>query len=660
MTPLDAMLTGPRLRLDGARTTGDPVRPDAGSGFDAVLGGLESRERPARADSPDAGTEPAPEPDEAPRAGAPRPAPLGALIAGALPGGPARPGDTDLADLMERAAGRPPAQTGPGTASGSGGAASATRLPAAGVSSAGAGEDAALSTSPSGLLDPAAREVLPHHQARLRAASAPAAESCDGAPDGESGASDATPSSVPADGAALAALPWPARTDAAIPLPLAAGAPAFAPPPPAFGAAAGSATTAASAPLPAVVVVAQETHFAPIAPPVLAARAGQGAAPSLTSAAGPLSASPSVTGAASPPQPVGDMPARAALPGLPAPGSAETAGRAPSPMNAGAAPAATQQPFGRPVRIDAPDPSTPPAGTGASESGRAAAAGGAVSLAGGGEPMRPGVADPTARSSGPDAASSSEAKSGEAKFAEAKPVSEARLLPEAKSAQEIKPSHAIEAVAPATPGERRAEDPAAGLLAPAPAAGPAPAPAALPAATLRQIADAVATGAASLPDPATVRAGAVAAAWSAAAQAEGPVRLLTLQLRPAELGQVQVRMRLQDGRLEMTLRAEREETAELLRRDGGLLSALVREAGYQPDLVTVQTGRLPGQPEASPGTAPGGQALPSFAGGQQQGGASPDQPARRIPDAPEEGGRRSMEQRDDAHSGDRGRGGLYL
>lgn len=187
----------------------------------------------------------------------------------------------------------------------------------------------------------------------------------------------------------------------------------------------------------------------------------------------------------------------------------------------------------------------------------------------------------------------------------------------------------------------------------------APIPAALPAATLRQIADAVATGAASLPDPASVRAGAVAAAWSAAAQAEGPLRLLTLQLRPAELGQVQVRMRLQDGRLEMSLRAEREETAELLRRDGGLLTALVREAGYQPDLVTVQAGRLPGQPDASP--QGGGQALPSFAGGQQQhGGASPDQPARRTPDAPEEGGRRSMEQRDDAHSGDRDRGGLYL
>ncbi|TNC09685.1 flagellar hook-length control protein FliK [Methylobacterium terricola] len=234
------------------------------------------------------------------------------------------------------------------------------------------------------------------------------------------------------------------------------------------------------------------------------------------------------------------------------------------------------------------------------------------------------------------------------------PSPEARLMPQARLSQAgLSPEAGSTAAS-----ERRAEgpaDPAGG--APASVHGAPPAPTALPAATLRQIADAVTTGAASLPDAASLRAGAAAAALSAAAQAEGPVRLMTLQLRPAELGQVLVRMRLQDGRLEMSLRAEREETADLLRRDGGLLSALVREAGYQPDLVTVQAGRVTGQ-ETPP---QGGQSLPDFAGGQpQQGGASPDQPARRTPGAPEEGGRRSMEQRDEAHHGDRDRGGLYL
>jgi len=244
---------------------------------------------------------------------------------------------------------------------------------------------------------------------------------------------------------------------------------------------------------------------------------------------------------------------------------------------------------------------------------------------------------------------------------------EAKASPESKAPPENKASHETKPVAPPTPAERRADVPAEPAVS-APeasrAAEPAPlaSPPALPAAALRQIADAVTSGASSLPDGSAVRAGAVAAAWSAAAQAEGPVRLLTLQLRPAELGQVLVRMRLQDGRLEMSLRAAREETAELLRRDGGLLTALVRDAGYQPDLVTIQSGPLPGQRASGQPEVPqgGGQTFQAFAGGQQQGGASPDQPARRTPDAPEEGGRRTMEQRDEAHPGDRDRGGLYL
>jgi hypothetical protein len=120
-------------------------------------------------------------------------------------------------------------------------------------------------------------------------------------------------------------------------------------------------------------------------------------------------------------------------------------------------------------------------------------------------------------------------------------------------------------------------------------------------------------------------------------------------------------MRLQDGRLEMSLRAEREETAELLRRDGGLLTELVRNAGYRPDLITIEAGRLAGQPGGQPEAPQGGQAFQAPTGGQgQHGGAAPDQPARRTPDAPEDGGRRTTEQRDEAHPGDRGRGGLYL
>ncbi|WP_238314039.1 flagellar hook-length control protein FliK [Methylobacterium crusticola] len=133
------------------------------------------------------------------------------------------------------------------------------------------------------------------------------------------------------------------------------------------------------------------------------------------------------------------------------------------------------------------------------------------------------------------------------------------------------------------------------------------------------------------------------------------MRLLTLQLHPADLGAVVVRMRLQDGRLEMNLHAGREETAELLRRDGGALAELLRGAGYRPDVVVQPGGSEPPQDRAGARDP-----APSFGGGadgQNQGGAAPDQPARRpaVPD-----GHRIEEQGHEAHPGERDRGGLYL
>ncbi|KMO13241.1 hypothetical protein SQ03_22205, partial [Methylobacterium platani JCM 14648] len=116
MTPLDAMPTGVRPRLDGARRPGEPTGPGVGPGFDAVLERLESRDPagPPEADpAPQeaAAQKPAPQ-DPTPRGEAPRPATLGALLAGTVPAAPLRTGAADIAALMERAAGR--AATDPG------------------------------------------------------------------------------------------------------------------------------------------------------------------------------------------------------------------------------------------------------------------------------------------------------------------------------------------------------------------------------------------------------------------------------------------------------------------------------------------------------------------------------------------------------------------
>lgn len=180
------------------------------------------------------------------------------------------------------------------------------------------------------------------------------------------------------------------------------------------------------------------------------------------------------------------------------------------------------------------------------------------------------------------------------------------------------------------------------------------APAPVPAAPLRQIVDAVT---AQLP-------AAVSAAQtrpSTAPTETGPLKILTLQLHPADLGTVLVRMRLQDGRLEMSLRTSREETAERLRKEGDLLSGLLREAGYEADTVTIQAGG------AGPGESGSrGQGFATFArsqGGQpdrQPGAATPDQSGRRPSPRADEAAMPTEEQNHETDSRGRDHGSLYL
>lgn len=76
----------------------------------------------------------------------------------------------------------------------------------------------------------------------------------------------------------------------------------------------------------------------------------------------------------------------------------------------------------------------------------------------------------------------------------------------------------------------------------------------------------------------------------ATAKASGGVlRVLNLQLKPAELGLVTIKMRLSGDNLEMEIQAETEETAELLRNDAEKLSNLLRGSGYRPDVINIQS-----------------------------------------------------------------------
>lgn len=181
----------------------------------------------------------------------------------------------------------------------------------------------------------------------------------------------------------------------------------------------------------------------------------------------------------------------------------------------------------------------------------------------------------------------------------------------------------------------------------------ATAPAPAPASPLRQIVDAIS---AQLPAAPAAQARPIPVLGEA-----GPLKILTLQLHPAELGSVLVRMRLQDGRLEMSLRTSREETAERLRKEGDLLSGLLREAGYEPEAVTIQGGGT-----GSGESGPRGQGFGAFAesqGGQhdgQPGAATQDHSGRRPSPRADGAAKPREEQEHETDSGGRARGSLYL
>lgn len=78
---------------------------------------------------------------------------------------------------------------------------------------------------------------------------------------------------------------------------------------------------------------------------------------------------------------------------------------------------------------------------------------------------------------------------------------------------------------------------------------------------------------------------------SATAQQSGakPVlKILQIQLQPADLGTVTVRMELKDAELMLHVEADRPETAEMIRSDQDTLSKLLRSAGYGVDAGSIR------------------------------------------------------------------------
>jgi chemotaxis protein MotD len=90
-------------------------------------------------------------------------------------------------------------------------------------------------------------------------------------------------------------------------------------------------------------------------------------------------------------------------------------------------------------------------------------------------------------------------------------------------------------------------------------------------------------------------AGETALTWSPSASAtakphaDAPVKVLLIQLQPADLGTVTVRMSLKEDALELHIEASQQDTAQRLQQDQDSLSKVLRSAGYLIDGVAIRT-----------------------------------------------------------------------
>ncbi|MGY4630079.1 flagellar hook-length control protein FliK [Bradyrhizobium sp. USDA 4486] len=124
----------------------------------------------------------------------------------------------------------------------------------------------------------------------------------------------------------------------------------------------------------------------------------------------------------------------------------------------------------------------------------------------------------------------------------------------------------------------------------------------------QQVANAVVT---ELKETATPMASAAADLAMSQANAPEPVKILTINLEPPQLGNVTVRLRLVGTEVSVHLAAERKDTSQMLDQQRDQIGDLMQSAGYVADVAPVQHGSLDGFPSGS------GQSQPHLPGQQQ-------------------------------------------
>ncbi|HXF55718.1 MAG TPA: flagellar hook-length control protein FliK [Hyphomicrobiaceae bacterium] len=149
------------------------------------------------------------------------------------------------------------------------------------------------------------------------------------------------------------------------------------------------------------------------------------------------------------------------------------------------------------------------------------------------------------------------------------------------------------------------------------------------------------------PDPAAK--GATATTPSAGSQ----LKVLRIELQPAELGTIEVHLSLKEDALELKLEASRAETATIIARDKDALANMLRSAGYLIDGLTVQV--VESDRSLNAGSQPGGHAMQTSSQSTahaQSGSSQPDGRSDRTDRQPHNNGQGSHSYQRDEHASD--------
>jgi flagellar hook-length control protein FliK len=175
----------------------------------------------------------------------------------------------------------------------------------------------------------------------------------------------------------------------------------------------------------------------------------------------------------------------------------------------------------------------------------------------------------------------------------------------------------------------------------------------LPPLQVDQLADAIASAATALDSPVDNVASPGEAAKATSAANTGPVKELDVQLNPPSLGALSIQMRLTNGNLNITIKADNSDTIKLIESERGSISSKLKSLEFSVESLTIKASDAAASSGAS---ADAPNAGPSDYGEARQGqSGQTDDGARNGRSLDSEGQRRPAQQSRDA-AGDSGGG----